>query len=192
MRKEKKIALIGDPILRKTAKTVQKNEISKSYIQDIIQELIDTVRSLNGAGLAANQIFYPYRICVIEMINNNRYKNFPAIPLKVLVNPVINILDDAKIFSSYEGCLSVPNMRGKVDRYSRINVTYYDEKGIFNNEIIDGIPAIVYQHEIDHLNGYLFTDKIKDNKTLVTYENFVKYYESEYVIELEKFINSYI
>ena len=188
MNKKKEIALIGDPILRKATNFVDINKINSSLIQNIITELIDTMRYLNGAGLAANQIFYPYRLCVIEMISNPRYKYFPVIPLKVLINPKIEINKRAEIFSSYEGCLSVPNLRGKVDRYTEIKISYYNEKADFCSEKVKGISAVVYQHEIDHLDGVLFTDKVKNNKTLVTYDNYLKYHDANYKDEVKKFI----
>ena len=145
------------------------------------------MRKHNGAGLAANQIYEPIRICIIEVLDNPRYKHLNTIPLKVLINPKVIIKKDTATFNSYEGCLSVPNLRGKVRRYNSINVTYYtmDAKKITEN--IKGLESIVYQHEIDHLDGYLFTDKVEDNSTLVTYENYQKYYEEEYKKELENF-----
>ena len=148
------------------------------------------MKELNGAGLAANQIFFPYKLCVIEVMNNTRYKHIPDIPLKILVNPKIEIINSEDKFVSYEGCLSVPNLRGKVERYTNIKVTYYNEKGNLIKERLNGFPAIVYQHEIDHLNGILFTDRIKDIKTLVTYENYLKYYEKKYIRELKDFIEN--
>ena len=86
------------------------------------------MKMFNGAGLAANQIYYNYRICVFEIKNNKRYKHLPKIPLKILINPKIKILDKNSTFDSYEGCLSVPNLRGMVKRFTEIKVEYYDEK----------------------------------------------------------------
>ena len=145
------------------------------------------MRKNNGAGLAANQIYEPIRICIIEVLDNPRYKHLNTIPLKVLINPKVIIKKDTATFNSYEGCLSVPNLRGKVKRYNTINVTYYTKDAKKITEDIKGLESIVYQHEIDHLDGYLFTDKVEDNSTLVTYENYQKYYEEEYKKELESF-----
>ena len=187
MSKKNTIAQIGEPILRKKTLKVEPNKIQSLKVKNIIKELIETMKMHNGAGLAANQIYYNLRICVIEIDNNRRYKHLPKIPLKILINPKIKILDKCNTFDSYEGCLSVPNLRGKVKRYNTINVTYYtmDAKKITEN--IKGLESIVYQHEIDHLDGYLFTDKVEDNSTLVTYENYQKYYEEEYKKELANF-----
>ena len=187
MFKDFNIAQIGHPILRNKTKDIPINEIKSENIQKIIEKMIKTMRKHNGAGLAANQIYEPIRICIIEVLDNPRYKHLNAIPLKVLINPKVIIKKDTATFNSYEGCLSVPNLRGKVRRYNTINVTYYtmDAKKITEN--IKGLESIVYQHEIDHLDGYLFTDKVEDNSTLVTYENYQKYFEEEYKKELENF-----
>ena len=191
MKKITEIAQIGDPILRKTTNKVKVEDIKSRKIKNLIKNLIFHMKKANGAGLAANQIYSNSRICVLEMLNNPRYKNMPDIPLKVLINPKINIIDSKSSFSSYEGCLSVPNLRGKVNRYSKINVEYFDENANYIKEDIQGLQSIVYQHEIDHLDGILFIDKVKENKSLVTYSNFLKYHANDYQIELENYIKSF-
>lgn len=187
MFKDFNIAQIGHPILRNKTKDIPINEIKSENTQKIIEKMIKTMRKHNGAGLAANQIYEPIRICIIEVLDNPRYKHLNTIPLKVLINPRVIIKKDTATFNSYEGCLSVPNLRGKVKRYNTINVTYYNMDAKKITEDIKGLESIVYQHEIDHLDGYLFTDKVEDNSTLVTYENYQKYYEEEYKKELENF-----
>ena len=187
MFKDFNIAQIGHPILRNKTKDIPINEIKSENTQKIIEKMIKTMRMHNGAGLAANQIYEPIRICIIEVLDNPRYKHLNTIPLKVLINPKVIIKKDTATFNSYEGCLSVPNLRGKVRRYNSINVTYYTKDAKKITEDIKGLESIVYQHEIDHLHGYLFTDKVEDNSTLVTYENYQKYYEEEYKKELENF-----
>ena len=189
MFKDFNIAQIGHPILRNKTKDIPINEIKSENTQKIIAKMIKTMRKHNGAGLAANQIYEPIRICIIEVLDNPRYKHLNTIPLKVLINPKVIIKKDTATFNSYEGCLSVPNLRGKVKRYNTINVTYYNMDAKKITEDIKGLESIVYQHEIDHLDGYLFTDKVEDNSTLVTYENYQKYYEEEYKKELENFNN---
>ena len=181
------IAQIGHPILRNKTKDIPINDIKSNNTQKIIEKMIKTMRKHNGAGLAANQIYEPIRICIIEVLDNPRYKHLNSIPLKILINPKVIIKKDTATFNSYEGCLSVPNLRGKVKRYNTINVTYYNMDAKKITEDIKGLESIVYQHEIDHLDGYLFTDKVEDNSTLVTYENYQKYYEEEYKKELENF-----
>ena len=187
MFKDFNIAQIGHPILRNKTKDIPINEIKSENTQKIIEKMIKTMRKHNGAGLAANQIYEPIRICIIEVLDNPRYKHLNTIPLKVLINPKVIIKKNTATFNSYEGCLSVPNLRGKVKRYNTINVTYYTKDAKKITENIKGLESIVYQHEIDHLDGYLFTDKVEDNSTLVTYENYQKYYEEGYKKELENF-----
>ena len=183
------IAQIGHPILRNKTKDIPINEIKSENTKKIIEKMIKTMRMHNGAGLAANQIYEPMSICIVEVLDNPRYKHLNTIPLKVLINPKVIIKKDTATFNSYEGCLSVPNLRGKVKRYNTINVTYYNMDAKKITEDIKGLESIVYQHEIDHLDGYLFTDKVEDNSTLVTYENYQKYYEEGYKKELENFIS---
>lgn len=187
MFKDFNIAQIGHPILRNKTKDIPINEIKSENTKKIIEKMIKTMRMHNGAGLAANQIYEPISICIVEVLDNPRYKHLNTIPLKVLINPKVIIKKDTATFNSYEGCLSVPNLRGKVKRYNTINVTYYTMDAKKITEDIKGLESIVYQHEIDHLDGYLFTDKVEDNSTLVTYENYQKYYEEEYKKELENF-----
>ena len=187
MFKDFNIAQIGHPILRNKTKDMPISEIKSENTQKIIEKMIKTMRKHNGAGLAANQIYESIRICIIEVLDNPRYKHLNTIPLKVLINPKVVIKKNTATFNSYEGCLSVPNLRGKVKRYNTINVTYYNMDAKKITEDIKGLESIVYQHEIDHLDGYLFTDKVEDNSTLVTYENYQKYYEEEYKKELENF-----
>ena len=187
MFKDFNIAQIGHPILRNKTKDIPINEIKSENTKKIIEKMIKTMRMHNGAGLAANQIYEPISICIVEVLDNPRYKHLNTIPLKVLINPKVIIKKDTATFNSYEGCLSVPNLRGKVKRYNTINVTYYNMDAKKITEDIKGLESIVYQHEIDHLHGYLFTDKVEDNSTLVTYENYQKYYEEEYKKELENF-----
>ena len=187
MFKDFNIAQIGHPILRNKTKDIPINDIKSENTRKIIEKMIKTMRMHKGAGLAANQIYEPVRICIIEVLDNPRYQYLNTIPLKVLINPKIIIKKDTATFNSYEGCLSVPNLRGKVKRYNTINVTYYTMDAKKITEDIKGLASIVYQHEIDHLDGYLFTDKVKDNSTLVTYENYQKYYEEEYKKELDNF-----
>ena len=187
MFKDFNIAQIGHPILRNKTKDIPINEIKSENTKKIIEKMIKTMRMHNGAGLAANQIYEPISICIVEVLDNPRYKHLNTIPLKVLINPKVIIKKDSATFNSYEGCLSVPNLRGKVKRYNTINVTYYTMDAKKITEDIKGLESIVYQHEIDHLDGFLFTDKVEDNSTLVTYENYQKYYEEEYKKELENF-----
>jgi len=175
------IAQIGHPILRKKTKNVPLHDIKTLMIKNSLKKLIKVMRKAKGLGLAANQIFYPYRICVIESLKNQRYKHFPNISLKVLINPTIEILNKKHTFQSFEGCLSVPLLRGMVTRYKKIKVDYFNSNAERVSEIIDGLASAVYQHEIDHLNGILFTDRVCNKKSLMTLKTYKEFYEKDYI-----------
>ncbi len=127
--------------------------------------------SSNGAGLAANQVYEPIRICAIEVKDNPRYPYKPNIPLTILVNPVLEPISD-ETFENYEGCLSVPDLRGVVRRHAEIRVRALDRAGNEIDRIVRGITAGTFQHECDHLDGKLFVDRVTDTSTLCTWKEF--------------------
>src|SRR4051794_26399856 len=108
-----KIATIGHPVLRQVARPLTREELLLSSTQAFIDDLVETMRDASGAGLAANQVYRPVQICAIEVDNNPRYPYKPKIPLTVLVNPELELLGEER-FGNYEGCLSVPDLRGEV------------------------------------------------------------------------------
>ncbi len=124
----RKIAHIGHPILRQTARTLTREELLAPDMQRFIDDLVETMRDANGAGLAAPQIYESVMICALEVKKNPRYPYKPDIPLTVAVNPTIEFLTDER-FDNYEGCLSVPNFRGLVPRCTEIRVRYWDREG---------------------------------------------------------------
>jgi peptide deformylase len=173
------IAQIGEPVLRTPAREVGRDELESAEIQQFIDDLIATMRHANGAGLAANQVFRPIRICAIEVGDNPRYPYKPKIPLTILVNPKLTPIGD-DTFVNYEGCLSVPDLRGEVPRHARLRVQALDRHG---NEIdieVAGITAGTYQHEVDHLDGKLFVDRVVDTKTLCTWKGFKTHHEAAF------------
>ncbi len=149
------IATVGHPELKIVAKEVTREELASAEVQQFIDDLIETMRHANGAGLAATQVLRHQRICAVEVENNPRYPYKPRVPLTVLVNPVITFLDDDK-FDNMEGCLSVPGIRGQVARNTRIHVKAWDRFGNDIDTEIRGLTACTYQHEVDHLDGLLF------------------------------------
>ncbi len=166
-----KIATIGHPVLRTRAVELSVEELAMPHWQGFIDDMIATMRDANGAGLAANQVHTPARICVIEVrAGNPRYPEKEPIPLTVLVNPEITPLTD-ELLTSYEGCLSVPDLRGKVARHATIRVEYLDRDGTHQRVEADGIKAVTYQHEVDHLDGKLFVDRA-DPTTFTTWKNY--------------------
>jgi len=173
------IVQLGNPALRQVADPVDVNQIQSDEIQNLIDDLIETMRHANGAGLASTQIAVPLRICIIEVNKNPRYSYKPDIPLTVLINPKVTFLTEERI-NVYEGCLSVPNMRGKVDRCPEILIEGFNREGQSVSFISKGISAGTFQHELDHLDGLVFTDRMKDASSLTTIDEFADNYENDF------------
>lgn len=173
------IAQVGDPILRAPTAELSSEELASPEIQSFIDDLIETMHAANGAGLAANQVRRSVRVCAIEVGENPRYPYKPKIPLTVLVNPVLTPVGE-DTFINYEGCLSVPNMRGEVERHAQIRVQALDRHGSVIDAVMRGITAGTFQHEVDHLDGQLFLDRVQDSTTLCTWENFRQHREADF------------
>ncbi|MBI4594530.1 MAG: peptide deformylase, partial [Candidatus Rokubacteria bacterium] len=160
-----KVARLGHPILRRAARPVPPEEIRTATIQRLVDDMIETMREYDGAGLAAPQVHEPWQIAAIEVQANPRYPQAPEIPLMVLVNPEVESLT-AELIEAWEGCLSVDNLRGKVRRPAAVAVRYLDRYGDAKEFEFEGFPAVVVQHETDHLIGKLFIDRMTDLATL--------------------------
>ena len=168
----REIVEIGHPVLRERARELSREELGSRETQRLIDDMIETMRAANGAGLAANQVGETVRVAVVEVREGNpRYPYKPPIPLTVIVNPVIEPLDD-DIEQINEGCLSVPNLRGEVPRHMSIRLRYLDREGQEHEEVRRGLTAGTFQHELDHLDGTLFLDRVSDPATLTTWEQF--------------------
>ena len=171
----REIVELGDPVLRERAREVTPDELRGDAVQKLIDDMIETMREANGAGLAANQVGETLRIAVVEVRPDNpRYPYKPPVPLTVIVNPVIAPLDE-DVEQINEGCLSVPNLRGEVPRYMTIRVHYLDREGGEHEEVRRGLTAGTFQHELDHLDGTLFLDRVSDPSTLSTWEQFERF-----------------
>ena len=186
----RQIVQIGNPALREIASRVEEGEIASKKVQDLIDDLIETMRHANGAGLAATQIAEPYRVCVIEVNKNPRYPYKPDIPLTVLINPKVAFLTEERI-NVYEGCLSVPNLRGKVDRCPEVRIEGFDRDGQSLSFIAKGISAGTFQHELDHLDGLVFTDRMNDASSLSTIDEFAANYEEEFKQQVISIVKNY-
>lgn len=171
-----KIAQIGTPILRERAREVTREELESPAFQQFVDDLVETMRDASGAGLAAIQVYNPIRVCAIEVGDNPRYPYKPKIPLTVLVNPVLTPLSDER-FDNYEGCLSVPDLRGVVSRYAELRVQAWDRHGNAIDREVRGITAGTFQHEVDHLDATLFVDRVTDPRSLCTWKEFTRHQE---------------
>src|SRR3989304_2484431 len=170
-----KVARLGHPVLRTVAAPVPVPEIRLPETQRLIDDMIETMREYNGAGLSATQVHTLKQIAVIEVLSNPRYPDAPQIPLTVIVNPVVTPLTSA-MEEGWEGCLSIPDLRGTVPRYTEVRLQAYDRAGEPVNLIAKDFFARVIQHEADHLNGIVFLDRMKDLSTLTHLAEWNKYW----------------
>jgi peptide deformylase len=177
----RKIAQMGEPVLRQVTRELSPDEIRSPFVQSLIDDMIETMHDADGAGIAAPQVYEPLRLCVMELAGNPRYPNVPRLPLTVLVNPVITPLvpnpaspaDGDSVFM-YEGCLSVSGVRGRVRRPRSVHVAGLDREGKPFEMELSGPLASVVQHETDHLNGILFVDRA-DPKTFTFLREYDRY-----------------
>jgi peptide deformylase len=153
------ILKMGDPRLLRIAQPVQ--AFGTPELRTLIADMFETMRAVNGAGLAAPQIGVDLALVIYGFKNNDRYPEAPAVPETVLINPAITPLSTEQE-EGWEGCLSVPGMRGVVPRYARIRYTGFDEHGQPIDREAEGFHARVVQHECDHLIGKLYPMRIRD------------------------------
>ena len=182
----RKIAQIGHPVLRQRAREVTREELAQPATQQFIDDLVETMRDASGAGLAAIQVHEPIRVAAVEVRNNPRYPYKPEIPLTILVNPVLTPVGDEQ-FENYEGCLSVPNLRGRVKRFVHLRVQAWDRSGNPIDEVVHGLKAGTYQHEVDHLNGKIFVDRA-DPSTFATWTEFERHHRAQFIEEAQALV----
>lgn len=183
----REILQIGHPILATRASEVDLANITSAEVQGWIDDMVDTMRNANGAGIAANQIGIPFRIFVIEIGDNPRYPYKPKVPLTVVINPSIEFLSD-ETFVSNEGCLSVPQMRADVDRHVEIAVNYFDRAGEPIRREIRGYSACTWQHEYDHLDGILFPNRVTDMESFCSWKVFQEFKQVAYAEEVKALV----
>jgi peptide deformylase len=177
----REIVTAGHPVLRERARELTPAELRHPDVQALIDDLIDTKRAAHGAGLAANQIGSTARIAVVEVqAGNPRYPYKPPVPLTVLVNPVLEPVGEQTAMIN-EGCLSVPGLRGEVPRWTTVTVRYLDRDGEPREGTFRGLSAGTFQHEVDHLDGILFLDRVADPRTFMTWESFERFHRDAFV-----------
>lgn len=165
------ICRLGNPILREICKKLTKQEVLSDKFTQLKQDLFDSMKHYGGIGIAAPQIGVNAQVALIDLEASNRYGAEITLPKTYFINPQITVLSDSSE-GNWEGCLSVPGMRGYVERPNHIKVTYYNE--VFEEESFEthGFLAVVIQHELDHLYGKLYIDHIKDMSLLSFQEEF--------------------
>lgn len=150
---------MGDPRLLAAARQVE--DFASPELVRLVADMRDTMHALNGAGLAAPQIGVGLQVVIFEVDANPRYPEAERVPLTVLINPVLTPLSDA-VEEGWEGCLSVPGMRGLVPRHAALRYEGFDSAGVPVDRSVSGFHARVVQHEVDHLHGILYPMRIRD------------------------------
>lgn len=172
----RKIARMGHPVLRKLAREIPVEEIRNPPVQGLIDDLIETMKEYQGLGIAAPQVHESVRLTVIELPQKSaRYPGTLSSPLFILINPKIVPLTEEEE-GHWEGCLSVPGIRGFVERPRKIRVDFFDRDAHPQSIEAEGFLATVFQHECDHLDGRLFIDRIADPLKLSFIEEFRRFH----------------
>ncbi len=184
------IVRIGEPVLRLVADPVGADELATPGFQRFLDDLVETMRAANGAGLAAPQVGVARRVFCVEVRDNPRYPYKPDLELRVLVNPELRVLSD-ETFMSYEGCLSIPDLRGLLPRALEVEVAYTDREGNRVVEEVRGLSAGTFQHEQDHLDGILFVDRVEDTRTLTTWDGFRRWHEEAFAAEARAIVERF-
>jgi peptide deformylase len=177
-----KVARMGHPVLRARARAVDPSDIRSPRIQTLIDDMFDTMKEYQGVGLAAPQVHESLRLFVAGFAPapEDEDDDQERVPLMALINPEITPLGDATI-EDWEGCLSIPDIRGKVPRASQIEVQAYDRRGRRVELRASGFTARVIQHETDHLDGVLFFDRMRSLETLTFLDEFGRYWSRQEV-----------
>lgn len=168
---------LGHPHLRRVAPDYPVDAIGSAEFQELIKDMRETMHETGGIGLAAPQIDVDYRIAIIEIEEpSTRYGEMEPVPFRTYINPTITVLEGADTAGYWEGCLSVPGLRGFVERPQHVRVDYTDEQGQAQSLVAEGFLATVFQHEFDHLDGILYVDRITDKARFSYQEEFVEFH----------------
>jgi peptide deformylase len=170
-----RIAKLGNPVLRQVAKPVDLNDLAGSAMQTFIDDMIETMHHEGGVGLAAPQVNRSIQIVVLEYTENERYPDEVSIPLTVLVNPVLSDYSQ-ETKEGWESCLSLVDFRGLVPRSTTVTLNAYNQQGNKIQKTVSDFEAVVLQHELDHLKGFVFLDRMKDLTQLSYQEEFEEFW----------------
>jgi peptide deformylase len=165
-----KVSRLGHPVLRMESQRVTREALSSPAMQTLIDNMMQTMEEYTGVGLAAPQVHESLSIAVMECHGPRG-----EIPMTVLVNPDVTILDE-ELIEDWEGCLSIPELRGRVPRWRKLRVDAMDRQGNRVQITAEGFTARVIQHEFDHLMGKVYLDRMRDFKTLTHLQEFQRYW----------------
>jgi len=169
-----KVAQLGNPVLRMKAEPVPEDVIASPEAQILIDDMIETMREYSGAGLAAPQVHESVQIIVLETMRNERYPDAPSVPLTVIINPKITAFSE-ELEEGWEGCLSLTDLWGRVKRARSVTVEGLDRDGAPLKIEAEGFFARALQHEIDHLHGKVFVDRMSDLLSLSFGKEYSRY-----------------
>lgn len=169
-----KIARLGHPVLRRVADPIPPEGIGAPDVQQLIDDLVETMVEHDGAGLAAPQVHVAQQVVVFAVQANPRYPDAPSIPLTILINPTITPVT-TDLEEDWEGCLSVPDLRGRVPRYTGVRIQAWDRRGQRLDYPVTGFHARVAQHECDHLHGTVYLDRMRSMESLSFVREFLRY-----------------
>ena len=176
------ILKMGNPILREVSKPLLKEEIVSDQSKDLVKKMWEVMEQAGGIGLAAPQIGVLKQLAVIKLDSNSeRYENIEDSEEFVIFNPKLEVLDETKQ-GFWEGCLSVPGLRGYVERPRKLKINYLNEKAEEKEVIVEDFLATVFQHELDHLFGFLYVDRLKSVKDLI-FENEINNIPEEKILD---------
>jgi len=163
------IAQLGNPILRQQAQLV--DNIRDESLQQLIDVLVATVQTSNGVGIAAPQVSESYRLFIVASRPNPRYPNAPEMEPTAMINP--RIMDHStEVIKGWEGCLSIPGIRGLVPRYQAVEVEYTSRDGQLHRQELTDFVGRIFQHEYDHLNGIVFLDRVESTHDVITEQEY--------------------
>ncbi len=163
------VCQLGNPILRQVSQPIE--DVSDRHIQNLINELMVTVNKSNGVGIAAPQVAESYRLFIVASRPNPRYPNAPTMEPTAMINPRIVAHSD-EIIKGWEGCLSIPGIRGLVPRYQAIEVEYLSRDGKQHRQQLTDFVARIFQHEYDHLDGMVFLDRVESTQELMSEQEY--------------------
>ncbi len=167
----RQIAQLGHPILRQVAEPV--TTVAAPSVQSLIDDMLATVADVNGVGLAAPQVYESLRIFIIASRPNARYPRAPEMDPFAVVNPEI-VLRSEETVKDWEGCLSIPGIRGLVPRSRAIRSRYMTRDGLIREEEFSDFVARIFQHELDHLDGTVFLDRLESSRDMVTEKEYIR------------------
>lgn len=159
------IAQLGNPVLRQFAQPVER--VQDEWVQSLIDNLMTTLVQSNGVGIAAPQVAASHRVLIVASRPNPRYPHAPNMEPTAMINPCL-VSHSEEMVSDWEGCLSVPGIRGLVPRYQSVEIEYIDRHSKLQRQELTGFVARIVQHELDHLEGLIFLDRLTSVQNIVT------------------------